>query len=186
MAEMTEEQIAAIVAAYKAQQGKTAASPAGEVMGGGKRRAAGNVDTASILKAPKSSSYGDSLQDDNGKFDGRYEITITANEVKDTDKGKLFRTVFTIDASDNDRVKVGAEKEHAIFWWTPAGKGETHTLWEIFAEAKGQELTGDFADTIFGEEQCMAGTRMALKVSTRPQVKDKSKVFTHMLYSALD
>ena len=189
--ELSQEQIDALIKQMKAKEKKT--TPAAKVMSGGKEGKAGKVNTSAVLNAPKTSSYADSLShpegvplEDGGKFDGDYEITIESCEVKNTGKGQLFAVQFKIDTSDNPRVKEGAMREHAIFWWTKPGMGETRVLWEKFAEAIGKELDEDVAEEIYGEAQCMTGTRWALTVSTKPQKGDKGKSFSHHRYTSLE
>ena len=184
MAELTQEQIDMLIAQMKQQEKKT--SPAAAVVNNKRSGSKGRVNASEVLNAPKTSDYAEGLVDDNGKFDGDYDITITSCEVKDADKGQLFKVAFTIDTSTNDRVKEGSTREHAIFWWTKAGKGETRVLWEKFAAAKGEDLTEEFAESIYGEAQAMVGTRWTLSVSTRPQKQNRDKSFSHHRYSSLD
>src|SRR5512138_3800417 len=168
--EYTEEQMEAMIqeriAAMNSKQKKT--SPAAQVMNNKPARA-GKVNASEVLNAPKTSSYADSLVDDQGKFDGDYEITITKCEVKNAEKGQIFSVTFKIDSSSNDRVREGSTREHAIFWWSKAGK----------------DLDEDVAEEIYGEAQCMAGTRWELSVSTKPQKQNPNKSFTHHRYTAL-
>lgn len=178
--ELSQEQIDALIKQMRAKEKKTTpASPA-------KRSTGGRVNTSEVLNAPKTSSYADSLVDDNGKFDGDYEMTIEKCEVKNASKGQIFAVVFKIDSSTNDKVREGSTREHAIFWWTQAGKGETRVLWEKFAESLDKELDEDFAEEIYGEAQVMAGTRWSLSVSTKPQKNNREKTFSHHRYTSLD
>jgi hypothetical protein len=186
MAELSPEQLQAAIAAALAQQANQTTKTTPAPMQKGKGSGAKSVAAGDILAAPKGSDYLDGFVDDNGKYDGEYEVTILSCEVKNAEKGQLFEITMQIDSSSNDRIKEGSKRQHAIFWWSPAGKGETRTLWEKFMEAKGCELTADNAEDIYGEAQCMASTRWSLSVSTRPQKRDRSKSFTHHRYSSLD
>ena len=106
-AEFTQEQIDAMIAQMKSKEKKT--SPAAAVMGGGARKGgSGKVNALEVLNAPKTSSYADSLVDDNGKFDGDYEITIQRCEVRNAEKGQIFAVSFKIDSSSNDKVREGS------------------------------------------------------------------------------
>ena len=182
--EFTQEQIDAMIAQMKSKEKKT--SPAAAVMGGARKGGSGKVNALEVLNAPKTSSYADSLVDDNGKFDGDYEITIQRCEVRNAEKGQIFAVSFKIDSSSNDKVREGSVREHAIFWWSKAGKGETRVLWEKFAESQDKELDEDFAEDIYGEAQAMAGTRWSLTVSTKPQKQNREKSFSHHRYSSMD
>lgn len=189
MAEFTQEQIDAMIKQMKAEKKET---PASKVMG--KAGKASKVNASAVLNAPKTSSYADSLshpegvplEDGCGRFDGEFEITIESCEVKNTGKGQLFSVQFTIDSSDNPRVKEGQRREHAIFWWTKPGMGETRVLWEKFAEAVDKELDEDVADEIYGEAQIMKGTKWSLSVSTKPQKQNTEKAFSHHRYTSLE
>jgi hypothetical protein len=187
MEAMIQERIAAMT------NSKKTTSPAAQVMNNKPARAS-KVNASEVLSAPRTSSFADSLvhpkdtplENGVGRFDGEYEITIQRCEVKNADSGQLFSVTFKIDSSNNDRVHEGSTREHAIFWWSKPGKGETRVLWEKFAEAIGKELDTAVAEEIYGEAQAMAGTRWELSVSTKPQKGDSRKSFTHHRYTSLD
>jgi len=134
----------------------------------------------SIRSAPDPTNYGTGWSDDNGKFDGEYDVTISRTEERSTEKGTVFSIEMKVDASDNDHVRVGSKREHSFWGWTAASRSDLKGYVQEMSEAAGNE--GDFTDEFYlglwSEDQVGTGLRFRIAVSTAPQKRDKSKVFT--------
>jgi hypothetical protein len=138
---------------------------------------------SSIYAAEPSYARLDTMQDDDGRYDGEYEIEIGDCELRRVDKGDIASVQFKILAASNPNVAVGSDREHPMFLWNKPALGEAHGLLDVFADAIGQPKDAAFGTRVFRAEQVMRGVKFRLSVATRPQQRDKTKVFTHLRYT---
>lgn len=140
-----------------------------------------------LRKAPDPNKSGQSFNDDNGKYDGDYAVTVKYVGTEQKKKGQICRTVLQVDESSNALVGVGSEREYVLFLWNDPAVSEMKGWIQTLSDAKGN--VGDFSDAFYldalGEKQICAGLRFHLKTFTTPQKQNKLKQFTHHRFSPI-
>lgn len=172
-------QIATMLIGMQAPQAAAPATPAPALSG------VSSV-LAGLRNAPAPNTAGQSLVDDEGKFDGDYVVELTMCELAAKQKGQVFRAVFRVEDSSNPLITKGSEREFPLFLWNPPALSECKGFVQMLS---GQSDWTAAAEQYFGdmisEKQVARGVRLHLSVFTKAQKQNKAKMFTHHRWSLL-